>query len=561
MTAFEDFVNLELPQRPVMLLSGDVGYTGDPNGGGAPAILQGAPAGTFFLDESSTILWRKFAVGATSWVESAGIDPQTATVGAITTTINPDSGAAAPRPSAGTVFQNQAQTDAFLAANSATSFTRPADFYDFLPSFIQHAIVMNCFNVCRPDPGVSGFDAFNMKTKNIIGDGKLTIAGDPNTANWTQVHAGGTVQAHEASGAAFNPTITFPAATFPNDGSLKGFFLVLSNGAAPMIIHDHDDAVLSLTLLPSVLPTNGVTTATIRRPSTIFRNSQDDATAANFGTLNIAGNGLTSDFGQITVQDIAIEPLGGFSNTVTMGTARQTWNRVLINKRDGPGVFFANSIAVFDEASVNMNSVSHIAAENTGSTSSAVVSTAKTNFQTFNCYFQGGSGGLAMQGEVFLNMSVIDGVGNATIAGSGAVAIVGGTLDSQRFSGFQPGPNLTIRGTVANVAGIHSNNSQLFRFPTDVAVEFANCVGPCVRAGSRTTMDLTGAPGGLIDGGGNTDVGVDITGPYTFVMVDANTDVTGTNGDVRDADAVVRTWGTVRASGPFTDGRFNIVDG
>ena len=71
MTAFEDFVNLEVPRRPALLTVAITSYDGDPNGGGAPAILIGAPVGTFYQQETPETLWRK-GVGGTWANASAG---------------------------------------------------------------------------------------------------------------------------------------------------------------------------------------------------------------------------------------------------------------------------------------------------------------------------------------------------------------------------------------------------------------------------------------------------------------------------------------------------------
>jgi hypothetical protein len=69
MTAFTDFVNLELPRRPAILTFEITAYAGDPNLG--PAILNGAPKGTFFLNNTDNVLWTKQAAGATTWVPVA----------------------------------------------------------------------------------------------------------------------------------------------------------------------------------------------------------------------------------------------------------------------------------------------------------------------------------------------------------------------------------------------------------------------------------------------------------------------------------------------------------
>jgi hypothetical protein len=74
MSQFEDFVNLELPQRAVMLTSANTsGYMGDPNLSGL-AKMNYAPEGTWFIDDSSGNLWQKLIqTNPTSWTNrSAG---------------------------------------------------------------------------------------------------------------------------------------------------------------------------------------------------------------------------------------------------------------------------------------------------------------------------------------------------------------------------------------------------------------------------------------------------------------------------------------------------------
>jgi len=81
MTAFEDFVNTELPRRPAQLNQTITGYDGDPNDGGAPAILQGAPAGTNFLQATGNVYWRKRTTVADSWEQNDSIGPWAEVVG------------------------------------------------------------------------------------------------------------------------------------------------------------------------------------------------------------------------------------------------------------------------------------------------------------------------------------------------------------------------------------------------------------------------------------------------------------------------------------------------
>lgn len=63
-TPFEEFVNRELPRRSAHLTQAITGYDGDPNDGGAPAIIQSAPLGTWFHEASEDRWWRKLNSGA-----------------------------------------------------------------------------------------------------------------------------------------------------------------------------------------------------------------------------------------------------------------------------------------------------------------------------------------------------------------------------------------------------------------------------------------------------------------------------------------------------------------
>ena len=72
-TPFETFITTELPRRASVLTKEMCGgYDGDPNLG--PSILQLAPKGTFFLEETGGVLWHKKDPTATSWVELASTD-------------------------------------------------------------------------------------------------------------------------------------------------------------------------------------------------------------------------------------------------------------------------------------------------------------------------------------------------------------------------------------------------------------------------------------------------------------------------------------------------------
>ena len=67
MSAFENFVSLELPKRPAMLTLGNTGYDNDPNGGSAPGVIQNSPQGTLFFRTTGNLLYVKDAAAAGTW--------------------------------------------------------------------------------------------------------------------------------------------------------------------------------------------------------------------------------------------------------------------------------------------------------------------------------------------------------------------------------------------------------------------------------------------------------------------------------------------------------------
>lgn len=96
MSLFEDFVNLELPRRPVMLTRNITSYDGDPNGVGAPQILQVAPQGSFFLQDTGKVLWKKNLSDPGTWENvTTGTTPPAASASSLQSSINWECPAAA----------------------------------------------------------------------------------------------------------------------------------------------------------------------------------------------------------------------------------------------------------------------------------------------------------------------------------------------------------------------------------------------------------------------------------------------------------------------------------
>lgn len=139
MTAFEDFLQLELPRRSALLTLGITGYDGDPNDGGAPSIIQNAPFGTWFREETLARWWRKTE---TVWeqqnVGGGPTGPQTipevgiATQEDMTWTVDYATGTSPPD---GTVVTTQAE---FTALGAPLKYVQ--DVARIRPMYIDHVV-------------------------------------------------------------------------------------------------------------------------------------------------------------------------------------------------------------------------------------------------------------------------------------------------------------------------------------------------------------------------------------------------------------------------------------
>lgn len=76
MSAFEIFVNTELPRRSAHLTVEITGYDADPNSAAAPDILKNAPKGTWYQRQTPAVSWYRKQIsgvpGTFSWVEPSG---------------------------------------------------------------------------------------------------------------------------------------------------------------------------------------------------------------------------------------------------------------------------------------------------------------------------------------------------------------------------------------------------------------------------------------------------------------------------------------------------------
>lgn len=131
------YVNFELPRRTVLLTVAITGYDGDPTLPAAPDIIDNAPLGTFYLQETPDTLWRKD--GSLTWVlvdtggGGGGTSRLTATLEDFTITLDSVGGS---DPSSEVTLTTQAE------ATAQGAFQTVPAVMDALPNNINHIVTL-----------------------------------------------------------------------------------------------------------------------------------------------------------------------------------------------------------------------------------------------------------------------------------------------------------------------------------------------------------------------------------------------------------------------------------
>ena len=479
---------------------------------------------------------------------------QTATVSDITVEIDPAS--AVPVPPAGTVFINQDAVDAYLTANSGTAFKYLMDYLDTVPAIIAHGITLNCVaGIHRPRPAGIIVDLGRERAA----EGEVRILGVP-VAQYTTVHAGGTIRAHqeldEITGVA-DPYVDCDPATFPNDGSLRGRFAVFSNGFLSQI-WDHDDERLWLCTKLNPLPVDDTTTVAVKEPATIFRNSINDTTGVSNRVIRLSLGIL--DFASNPIHEVSDLLIQDFSASIALSlfTSFYSFNRVILDKQFGPvgengagcrswwGGYASFIQCSFLSTSEAVGADTGLSAQSNG--------TVLLN----GCYVQGFDDGALQVWE----KSWVVAYGSVFRGGGGSWDAVWAQWDGiLSLLAYGTGVINTILDiTIAPYGAISLHGSTI----TDLGGSFAavrmrNVQGPQIRVLAGKNLDLKTASA-LLDGGDNTDVGIEVEGPGAIVILSSAVELTGTTGDVRfKSTGEIFTYAEITADSPIIDPLLNLV--
>lgn len=558
MSAFEDFVNLELPRRSAFLTVAIAGFDGDPNSGGAPALLQGAPTGTWYLRETPVrVFYRKVNSGATDWIEAlseseAGVS--LVTTGDMSIPVDYNDGSAVD-PTPGLIFANQDDVDDFLAVQGASNFKHIAAVYEAFPRFIAHDIDFTLASGVHRPRSADTTVAFSLTTSIILGDGSITFNGEP-SSGYNSLFAPESILGVQTG--SDDPYVDVAASTYPNDGSLKGKFAVFSTGQVA-VIHDHTDSRLFLLDALSPDPTGG--TVEVATPSTIIRNSLDDSTRHASQTIMSLNVGKFDSFFVTRFNDVLFDPFGASSNTVIISETGSFWNRVIYDQEDtslgqAPS---GNSIRVDKRAEVAFFGFSHLASTSTGNVVGPLAATEGAQVLGFTAYLKGGKGAVAAFDPFTLlsiQRAVFDNVGRD--AGQLASLVISSYANfscqhtsSGKVSEIRDAQNA---GLAFELGGYLTPNA------SSNGMAFKACTDACIRFLDRASFIHTLSDDlGFIDGGGNADVGIDAVGPYVNAVFASNTSVSGSVGDLR-IDGIVASYTDLENASPLATESLNRLE-
>lgn len=480
-------------------------------------------------------------MGAFDLVDLKTLDPRITTREDMVIDVDYSSGT---DPAPGILFRRQADVDAHGAVKHLMAA------YDALPLLVIHDVEFNLTgedHLPRPSD-VSRRSAWAMVDK-LLWAGAITING-AGPSEYTPFH----VSLVDLAIASFqvasdNPYITFSGTPFASY-DLRGSMAVLSTGQTVMI-HDHDDSTLYVLQELSPDPTGG--TVTVARPKTrLLNDNGSGARLHSSGAVRMDAGGATRVYPNdhlFNLNDVVVAPYGGY-NGVTVDSGNCVCLRVIVDSQLGPSENGWGWNASAREAIIYPVVCSRIATIGDANADYPITSfDAAIALQ--GCYIQGGKNGCwcgsGLSALLTFSNTVINGIGQSLTIRTekAAVSMQGGQVT---FWHYNSGKVNEIRDLIGDVAGLLFVQHGYWRKDYNGKVIFTGLGGPCVNLLELADLTSLGA-GQLIDGGGNTDVGVQIVGPYSMALLDAVSDVSGSAGDMRIAGSVV-SYSSIEGLGP-----------
>ena len=465
-------------------------------------------------------------------------------------------------PPASLRFWSQAQVDAFLTDNSATSFRHFELVWDAVVGSVGHVVTFNiAAGIHRPVP-LPTAESFRLTDKQFTTGGYIRVVGPVPSAWDLQAGVSGLTVDAFTGPTSLNPSLDF-STSHPGIFSgldLRGNHVVTNTGQA-ITIRDHTNDVLFVTGAVSGSPA----TASVARPSGIFRSSLDDVAVVGTNTMfryNLSGPTSSPNAANIEWENIRFDNFGLGAQLVNSGSLR--FQDCLVDhelQRSSFGINPNGRAVQFGGGTgdslklLGFGVRSDAAIGSSGEPVFAITLGNKVDIE--NSAFYGVRRGVTIaNGELFQLI-------NSSIRDTGDQTGFALQLDNTVF--FLVDRTFFLQGCNPRISGqrleLLNGSRSFFNFFTRVEID--NVIGTPAVFISGASIDLSAAdPGGFIQGTlANTDIGIEVPTSSRRATVELNstTNVTGTTGDTR-FDGVVRTYATVVSTGPITDVPFNLID-
>lgn len=433
----------------------------------------------------------------------------------------------------GTIFTSQADVDQYLSDNGGTSFKYIDSIVKTLPALIRHNVVISIAAGTHDlDPGQAATSMLIDVQTTVAAGAELRIVGDPNPANWTEIVAVQTVQSLDTSPT--DPSIQVVGTPY-SAGALKGSFATTDTGQIA-VIHDNTPDRVYITDAISGTPT----TIRIVEPSTRIRATRDGINPWGASFVRVNSNSLASFPFAFTMENIYIDSFGTGSNTINV--ARNSMLRLYLCLLAG---HTGNGALINEAGHLYLSNFSMRGQVGIGVADGPIGSVAGTA-TLISSFILGGEDRCSINDGFFVLLkTVLDGQGAASPS-LGSVNLVNSSLAFQGFATLVPGKQNEIRNGFG--AGLVLNNCIVLS--NTPGCTFKNMAGPAIKIEGKTDLDFfttMSSSIGIVDGGGNTDVGIEVAGSFSQVKLSSTkVTVTGSVGDLR-IEGVVGPYGDLPA--------------
>ncbi len=471
-----------------------------------------------------------------------GIANAAVTAEALTYAVDYNDGTALEIPE-GTVFTLQAQIDAFLSNGGATAFKYLTECWNATPTIVAHPVNANVAGGVHRPRSTESAAAWPLVGKVFTNNAYFSING---TGGYTPISApltGLSVTAEQA--ASGDPYVDFAGTPFLGL-DLRGLMIEGSNGQIN-VIHDHTDSRLRLT--DNIFPSLSGGTVDVVRPATVLRNSLNDTSAAySFRTIEVSGN---VGINQVYLYDTWVQRLGVGGNApgIDVFNGCEIWcYRVLFDLVEEQALFgVAPAGRAYRFLAGSYTSLLNCGMRSSGSSATGAFIQSDFTFIGRSAFHSGARG-----------LQVFDSVLNIRETAFTNFSTAGIELTRSEMFSQSPGSQGVYMTLSGCGVGLDFIDRATLRDVPQANYFFDTC-GIGVRLGTECSVNIASGALEFQDNGGNTDVGIDLNGVRSTLILGADTDVTGTNGDVRDGDNVIVNYATISAAAPYLDGLQNLI--